>query len=319
MATKNSILLGTLGKYSDRFHTYQPARSFAERLDISKAIPRTDGVEPVYPQDLGHEGENVGLLKDSGLAVSAVNVNLKGEDLFRAGSFTNPDAGVRRTAVDYMKRAMDMSVDFGANMISVCPLIDGCDHAFHVDHMDQWRWSIEAFEEAAAHNANVKVSIEYKAYEVRNRIILPSMGRTLHFCDRVGADNVGVTMDLGHALIAHESPAAELAVAFDAGRLFYVHFNDNNRQADWDMPVGSVNLWDTLETIHYMDSLGYDGWIAYDVFTRAGDGPEAVEYTFETMEHLRALLSKIGANKIKDMIASGDSAKTTRDLAKALL
>lgn len=319
MATKNSILLGTLGKFSDRFHTYQPNRSFAERLEISKTIARTDGIEPVYPQDLGHEGENVDLLKESGLAVSAVNVNLKGEDLFRAGSFTNPDPGVRRTAVDYMKRAMDMSAEFGANMISVCPLIDGCDHAFHVDHMDQWRWSIEAFEEAAAHNSDVKVSIEYKAYEVRNRIILPSMGRTLHFCDRVGADNVGVTMDLGHALIAHESPAAELAVAFDAGRLFYVHFNDNNRQADWDMPVASVNLWDTLEAIHYMDTLGYDGWIAYDVFTRAGDGADAVGHTFETMEDLRALLAKIGPAKLKEMVAGGDSARTTRDLIKALL
>lgn len=319
MATKNSILLGTLGKYSDRFHTYQPARSFAERLEISKKIARTDGVEPVYPQDLGHEGENVGLLKDSGFAVSAVNVNLKGEDLFRAGSFTNPDAGVRRTAIDYMKCAMDMSSDFGANMISVCPLIDGSDHAFHVDHKAQWRWAIEAFEEVAAHNCDVKVSIEYKAYEVRNRIILPSMGRTLHFCDRVGADNVGVTMDLGHALIEHESPAAELAVAFDAGRLFYVHFNDNNRQADWDMPVASVNLWETLEVIHYMDNLGYDGWIAYDVFTRAGDGAEAVGHTFETMEDLRALLAKMGPAKIKEMIESGDSARTTRDLIKALL
>ncbi|SDX32797.1 sugar phosphate isomerase/epimerase family protein [Litoreibacter albidus] len=319
MATKNSILMGTLGKYSDRFHTYQPARTFEERLAISKKTVGADGVEPVYPQDLGHEGEKVQIVKDSGLDVSAVNVNLKGEDVFRAGSFTNPDAGVRRRAVDYMKRAMDMSADFGANMISVCPLIDGSDHAFHVDHMAQWRWSIEAFEEVAAHNPDVKVSIEYKAYEVRNRIIMPSMGRTLHFCDRVGADNVGVTMDLGHALIEHESPASELAVAFDAGRLFYVHFNDNNRQADWDMPVASVNLWETLETIHYMDTLGYNGWIAYDVFTRAGNGPEAVGYTFETMDNLRALLAKIGPKKIKQMIESGDSALTTRDLIKALL
>ena len=54
MATKNSILLGTLGKYSDRFHTYQPEKSFSERLEVAKSIPRTDGVEPVYPQDLGH-------------------------------------------------------------------------------------------------------------------------------------------------------------------------------------------------------------------------------------------------------------------------
>ena len=170
-----------------------------------------------------------------------------------------------------MKKAIDISTEFDANMISVCPLIDGSDHPFHVDHMKQWHWAIEAFQEVANYNADVKISIEYKAYEVRNRIILPSMGKTLHFCDRVGSENIGVTMDLGHSLMEQESPTAEMAAAHDAGRLFYIHFNDNNRQADWDMPVGSVNLWETLEAIHFMDKIGYDGWIAYDVFTRAGN------------------------------------------------
>ena len=183
MATKNSILLGTLGKYSDRFHTYQPEKSFSERLEVAKSIPRTDGVEPVYPQDLGHNGENVQILKDSGHKVSAINVNLKGEDLFRAGSFTNPDASIRKKSVEYMKKAIDISTEFNANMISVCPLIDGSDHPFHVDHMKQWHWAIEAFQEVSNYNSDVKISIEYKAYEVRNRIILPSMGKTLHFCE----------------------------------------------------------------------------------------------------------------------------------------
>jgi xylose isomerase len=319
MAQKNAILLGTLGKYSDRFHTYQPQRDLAERLDIAKRIPGADGVEPVYPQDLGHDGQHAALVKNSGLAVSAVNVNLKGEDVFRAGSVTNPDKAIRQRAIAYMKKAMDIAVELGTDMISVCPLIDGSDHAFHVDHLAQWRWAIECFGQAASHRSDVRVSIEYKAYEVRNRIVLPSMGRTLHFCDRVGADNLGVTMDFGHALIEGENAGAELAVAHDAGRLFYVHFNDNDRNADWDMPVASVNLWDTLEAIHYMDRVGYDGWIAYDVFTRAGDGADAVAHTFETMDDLRALLRKIGPDAIHSMIAGGDSARTTRDLVKAML
>jgi len=45
MKTKNSILLGTLGKYSGRFHTYQPEKSFSDRLEIAKSIPKTDGIE----------------------------------------------------------------------------------------------------------------------------------------------------------------------------------------------------------------------------------------------------------------------------------
>lgn len=319
MAFKNSILLGTLGKYNDRFHTYQPERSFAERLEVSSRIARTDGVEPVYPQDLGHDGERVDLLKQSGLAVSAVNVNVKGEDAFRYGAFTAPDPAVREQAVRYVTTGMDLAADIGTGMVSVCPLIDGWDHAFQVDHLDQWRWLRECFEKICAHRDDIRVSIEYKAYEVRNRIILPNMGRTLHFCDVVGADHLGVTMDVGHALIAGETPAAELCIAHEAGRLFYVHFNDNDRNADWDMLPASVNLWETLETLYYMDRIGYDGWIAYDVFTRHGDNAEAVEATFEIMEDLGKLMKKIGVDELKRMTADGVPAQAYRQLVKSLL
>jgi len=82
MTFKNSILLGTIGGYHDRFHVYQKPRTLEERLDLALKIPRADGVEPVYPQDLGHDGERVDLVKKSGLGVSAVNVNIKTEEQF---------------------------------------------------------------------------------------------------------------------------------------------------------------------------------------------------------------------------------------------
>lgn len=319
MPIRNSILLGTLGRYADRFHQYQEPRSLEARLDIARAIPRTHGVEPVYPQDLGHKGESVGAVKNSGLAVSAVNVNVKGEDIFRNGSFTNPDAAVRRRSVDYLKTAMDMAADLDAGMLSVCPLIDGWDYAFQVDYMKQWEWLTECFAEATAYRSDIKVSIEYKAYEVRNRIVLPNMGRTLHFCDVVGANNLGVTMDVGHALIAGETPAAELCIAQAAGRLFYVHFNDNDRGADWDMLPASVNLWETLETLYYVEKLGWDGWMAYDVFTRSGDNAEAVAATFEIMENLGKLVKKIGMDELGAMKDEGIPARAFNKLIASLL
>ena len=319
MSYKNSILLGTIGLYHDRFHQYQVSRSLEERLAIAKSIPRTHGVEPVYPQDLGRDGAGVAAVKSSELAVSAVNVNVKSEDKFRNGSFTNPDAGIRKEAVTYLKTAMDLAADLGTEMLTVCPLIDGWDYAFQVDHFDQWRWIIEAFSEAVAYRPDIKISIEYKAYESKNHIILPTMGRTLHFCDRVGAKNLGITMDVGHALIAGETAASEIAVASEAGRLFYIHFNDNDRRGDWDMLPASVHLWETLETLHYMRRIGYDGWIAYDVFTRSGSDSEAIAATFEIMEDLDKLLDKIGEQRIKEAIASGLPQRGYVELIKALL
>lgn len=319
MPYRNSILLGTLGRYADRFHTFQPPRSLEQRLEMARDIPRAHGVEPVYPQDLGHDGEHAALVRAAGLPVSAVNVNLKGEDLFRLGSVTAPDPEVRATATRYLTTAMDLAAELGTDMISVCPLIDGWDYPFEVDYPAQWRWLVDAFTRACAYRSDVRISIEYKAFESRNRVVLPNMGRTLHLCATVGAPNLGVTMDAGHNLIAGETPAAEACLAHAAGRLFYVHLNDNDRGADWDMLPGSVNFWETLELLHWIERIGWNGWFAYDVFTRHGDNAEAVAATFEIMEGLSRLLDRIGMAELRAMTEGRTPADSFRRLIRAML
>jgi len=177
----------------------------------------------------------------------------------------------------------------------------------------------DALAEAAAHRPEIKLSIEYKPFEVRNRITLGTMARTLLMCEEVGADNLGVTMDAGHALIAQESPAAELCLAHHKNRLFYVHFNDNDRQWDWDTVPGSVNLWEMIETLYWVRRLGWSGWFAYDVFTRKGDPAEALEKTFEIMDLFEKLLDKFGMDELGEMIAQGDPAPTFATLIRKLV
>lgn len=319
MNFKNSVLLGTLGRYTDRFHEYQSARNLEDRLELASTIPRVHGVEPVYPQDLGHSGEHVDLVKNCKLDVSAVNVNVKGEADFRYGSFTNPDKAIREKTASYLKTAMDMAVEVGTDMISVCPLIDGFDHAFQVDHTKQWRWLIETLKEAASYRSDVRISIEYKPFESRNHIIVPSMSKTLLACEQVGLPNVGVTMDVGHAISGGENPAAELALAHSMDRLFYVHFNDNDRRWDWDTLPASVNVWETLETLYYVRKLDWKGWFAYDVFTRHGDPAEALDATFEIMENLNKFIDKVGMDKLEQMTEEQVPASAFRELIKAML
>lgn len=319
MDVKNSILLGTLGRYSDRFHEYQHARTLEDRLELAAKIPRAHGVEPVYPQDIGHAGEHVALINNAALPVSAVNVNVKGEAEFRYGSFTNPDRVVREKTVSYLKTAMDIAVELGTDMVSVCPLIDGFDHAFQVDHTKQWQWLIENLKAAASYRSDVRISIEYKPFESRNHIILPSMSKTLLACEQTGLANLGVTMDVGHAISGGENPAAELALAESMNRLFYVHFNDNDRRWDWDTLPGSVNIWETLETLYYVRKLNWSGWFAYDVFTRHGDPAEALDASFEIMENLNNFIDKVGIAKLEQMTQEQVPASAFRELIKAML
>jgi len=317
---KHSVMVGLLGKQLDRFHTYTASATLPERLDMLRQIPGCDGIEPVYPSEFRDVAAGTQAILDSGWAVSAVNVNVKGDDKWREGSFTSTDPAIRADAVRDLKIGMDISAELGANMVSCCPLIDGHNYVFQADYVQQWHWLKEGIAEAAAHRSDVRVSLEYKINESRNYCILGDSGRTLYMCESLGLDNVGVTFDTGHALVAHEAPAATTALVADAGKLFYMHFNDNARDWDWDMIPGSVNVWDLIETLYYLDRAGWEGWFCYDILTRSGDDVVGVQAaTLDVMRMAEELLEKIGRDTLAGLIANGAPHETIPALWRALL
>jgi xylose isomerase len=312
-------MLGMMGRIADRFHEYQEGDDLATRLEMVKQVEGADGIEIVYPGDFPDVDETVAMVKDSGLPVSAVNLNVKSQKKWEWGSFTAPDPELRAEAVADMKFAMDLAAELGTSMITCCPLIDGHNYNFQVDYLKQWQWLEAGIGEAAAHRDDVRISLEYKLNESCNYCILGDMGRALYLCERLGVPHVGVTMDVGHALVAKETPAEMLSIAAQADRLFYVHFNDNAREWDWDMLPGSVNIWDLVEMAYYMDRLDWDGWLSYDVATRHGDQVEQMSATIKIVESAFALLDKLGRDKLQGFIEEGIPARAYRYLYEALL
>jgi xylose isomerase len=319
MRLKHSVMVGLMGRQADRFHEYQPARDLRERLEMTKRVRGVDGIEVVYPLEFQDPGQTVALIKDTGLAVSAVNLNVKSTKKWQAGSFTAPDPGLRADAVADMKTAMDLAAELDAYMITCCPLIDGHNYNFQVDYMKQWAWLVDGIAEAARHRSDVRISLEYKLNESRNYVILGDMGRTLYLCEQLGLPHVGVTMDVGHALVAKETPAEMLCLAAQAGRLFYVHFNDNGREWDWDMVPGTVNLWDLLEMMYYLDRLDWEGWLSYDVLTRDGDPVTTMDATIAIVNAAQELLDKLGRERLAGFIEEGVPARAYEYLITSLL
>jgi len=319
MAIQHALMVGMMGKIADRFHTYQDEQSLAQRLAMGKQVPQADGIEITYPSEFDDRPATVALLKESGLKISAVNLNVKGQKRWQHGSFTSPEPAIRRQAVAEMKTAMDLAVELGTGLVSCCPLIDGHNYAFEVDYLEQWGWLEEGLAEACRHRSDVRVSLEYKLNESRNFNLLSDMGRALYLCERLDLPHVGVTLDVGHALIAKETPAEALSLAARAGRLFYVHFNDNAREWDWDMLPGSVNVWDLVEVMFYLQRLKWDGWFSYDVIVRDGDRVEGMQASIEIVKTAERLVEKIGLPDLENMLKESIPARAFSRLYRALL
>jgi xylose isomerase len=214
---------------------------------------------------------------------------------------------------------MDWAVELGVNLITVCPLSDGHDYPFEINYSQAWRWLVECLAEAAEYRPEVRLSVEYKQSEPRARVIVPNAGVVLHLCEQIGLDNIGLTLDTGHALYVGETPAQMISLAASANRLFLVHINDNYRNWDWDLMPGTVNYWDWLETLLVLDEVGYDSWLVSDVFPARTDPIETLSASYRSIQYAEKLLDKFGREKLREMIRQRDVIQVFDELQKLML
>ena len=298
---KYSVITGFMGKVKDRFIDYQPVREMDEMVEMASRIKGCSGLEVVYPQNFTDPIKVKELLDRHGLSASTVNLNIKSDEIFRYGSFSSPDAKSRSEAVRMLKYSMDAAAELGCNMVTTAPLSDGSDYPFELDYIRAFEDAADAIREAAGHRSDVNVSLEYKLSEPRVHCLLSNAGKTAAFCEKVGMPNVGVTLDIGHALQCGEVPADSLAFLHSIGRLFYIHINDNYRNWDWDLLPATVNFWDFVEFALYMKRINYDGWITADVFPQRHDPIKIMEKTFEWMDVVFELAGKLDEGKLREM------------------
>ena len=120
-------------------------------------------------------------------------------------------------------------------------------------------------------------------------------------------------------MVVKETPAEALSLAALANKLFYVHFNDNAREWDWDMMPGTVNLWDLIEVMFYLRRIGWAGWFSYDVIVRDGEIAEGMQTSIEAVKIADQLVDKIGLVSLEAMIREGDPGRAYSQLFRSLL
>jgi xylose isomerase len=317
---KLAVITAFLGGVKNRYITYKPDRSLEEKFAVAAQIERLDGLELCYPADFQDLPLLKALLDDHGYGVSSVNVRSRRTGRWLRGSFTSPHARERAEVVGDFKRAMDLAQEVGSTRISTCPLNDGHDYVFETNYFDAYRYAEETFAAICAHNRAVRLSIEYKWNDPRVRCLLASAGETLAFCQAVGAENLGVTMDVGHALLAGERPAQSVAMLARAGKLFYVHLNDNDRNWDWDMLPGAFNTLDFVEFFYYLRQAGYtDDWYAYDVMSKEFDTVETFSTVTYLTRRLEALAERVDGEQIARIQAERNPNQALRYLYEQVI
>ena len=311
---KLAIISSFLGSIKNRYMTYHEERPLEEKFRLASQIEYITGLELCYPSDFENFDVLQALLKQYNLEVSAVNFRSRRTGKWWRGSFSSALESERKEVVEDLKIAMDYAEKLGCNRISTCLLNEGHDYVFEMDYFKAYDATERAIAEAAAHNPNVKISIEYKINDPRARCLLGGAGETLVFCESIGLANVGVTLDIGHAIQAGERPAQSAALLARSNRLFYVHLNDNDKFWDWDMLPGAYNFWDFIEFMYYLKKIGYEDWFGYDIFPKEVDMVENFNTVTSITMKLSKIADKLEQHKVDELLAERNPAKSMKYL-----
>lgn len=315
-----SVITGNMGKLGDRFCPtgYSEDVSFEQKLKYASQVEGLSAVELCYNID-GDES-NVKSVKELldkyNLVASIVNVPLNGEIKWRFGTLSSSDENVRKSAIQVTKDTINFAKGVGCKMINLWLGQDGFDYSFQVDYLKLWDNLVEAIKELADYDKEMKIAVEFKAREPRNRCIINSNSTTLLLVDEIGRENVGITIDVGHVLQNKNNIAQAVYMTDKCGKLFNMHMNDNYADWDDDLIVGSVHTIEYLELFYALRKIAFDGYCSVDIFPYREDGYEAVRESVEAMQMFDGLIDKIGYETITKTIKKSNVPDTLNMIRK---
>ena len=246
-------LLGEVGAYGVNFHDNDlipidatPAEEETIKKDFRKA------------------------LNETGLIVPMATTNLFGDPIFKDGAFTSNDSKVRAYALQKTMRAMDLGVEFGANLYVFWGGREGTETDSSKNPVDAIKYFREALnflcEYAMDNRYDLKFALEAKPNEPRGDIYNPTTGHMLGFIATLDhPEMVGVNPEVAHEHMSGLNFMHGVAQAWEAGKLFHIDLNDQYPgRYDQDLRFGSRDIKAAFYLVKFLEDVGYTGSRHFD-------------------------------------------------------
>jgi xylose isomerase len=209
-------------------------------------------------------------LQATGLVVPMATTNLFFDPAFKDGAFTANDPRVRAYALQKTIRAIELSVELGAEVYVFWGGREGVESDATKDPVD----SIKRFRETINflcdyvrdRGYNLKFALEAKPNEPRSDIFFPTTGAMLGFIATLDhPEMVGVNPEVAHEHMSGLNFMHAVAQAWDAGKLFHIDLNDQKyARYDQDFRFGAETLKPAFFLVKFLEDVGYSGSKHFD-------------------------------------------------------
>lgn len=308
----NKICMGIWGMTNlrDRFNIngFGDETPVIDRIKACGETEGIDGFELHVPTEIDDKNANEieKVMKDYNLSMVQLCGHTWTERQYKFGALGDTDAKVRQAAIDRVKWALDMGARFKVPISVLWPATDGNDFPLQTDYVglyDRYVDSVHKIMEYLHKNKyTTRICIEPKPFEPRSWIMMGTTGQALTLVNEVNDPNLGINIDVGHSLIARENIEDQISLVLRYKKLFHTHFDDNDQQADMDLPPGTVNMIRLVSILYVLDQQGYDGWFGLDLFPYRDNPIDYMRLSVENLrygQHIVELLNKKGARELR--------------------
>ena len=249
------------------------AHTIEEKFGDAGQVHRWTGACPTLalhvlwdlPGGIGNAAEIQTLAAKHGLRPGSINPNTFQDQIYKYGSFGNPDPEIRRTALDHIADSIRIAGRLGCRDISLW-FADGSNYPGTQNVRHRRRWFAEGLRAAHGHlSEDQRLLVEYKPFEPAfYHTDVADWGMALLHAQSSGPQ-AKVLVDTGHH---YQGQNIEQIVAWllDLNMLGGFHFNDR-RYADDDLTLGSIDPYQIFrifnEILHYEWETGTRAEIAY--------------------------------------------------------
>ena len=244
-------------------------RTPQEKIDDAAQVNAFTGIAPTVSLHIPWDKvDNYAALaayaRDRGVALGAINANVFQDDDYMLGSVTNPDAGIRRKAIDHLLECVEIAQQTGSRDVKLW-FSDGMNYPGQDNvRARQDRLAVALHETYGRLGEDQRILLEYKLFEPAFYVMdVPDWGTSYAHCVELGPKAV-VVLDTGH-----HAPNTNIefivAMLLRLGKLGAFDFN-SRFYADDDLMVGAADPFQLFRIMHEIiqaDALRPEAGIAF--------------------------------------------------------
>jgi L-rhamnose isomerase / sugar isomerase len=239
-----------------KFHQPAAATTTEEKFSDAGQVHQLTGVCPTValhvlwdcPNGINSTDQIKGLAAQYHVQPGSINPNLFQDQMYKHGSFGNPDQQIRDAALQHVKDSIEIARRLQSQDISLW-FADGSNYPGTANIRQRKQWFEENLRAAHAElGAGQRLLVEYKPFEPAfYHTDIADWGMAL-LLSRAAGPQAKVLVDTGHHYLSQNIEQI-VAWLLSEDMLGGFHFNDR-RYADDDLTIGSIDPYQVFRIFH---------------------------------------------------------------------